>query len=61
MKQRRGHFSIPEGENETSLADFVRARLQGKPKLGDHISFAGKTLLIQGMDRERITKVGLEF
>ena len=39
-------FSIPEGENETSLADFVRARLQGKPKLGDHISFAGKTLLI---------------
>jgi NhaP-type Na+/H+ and K+/H+ antiporter len=30
-------FSIPETENETSLADFVRARLQGKPKLGDHI------------------------
>jgi hypothetical protein len=27
-------FSIPEGETETSLADFVRARLQGKPKLG---------------------------
>jgi hypothetical protein len=34
---------------------------QGEPKLGDHISFAGKKLLIQGMDRERITKVGLEF
>ena len=43
------------------LADFVRARLQGKPKLRDHISFAGKKLLIQRMDRERITKVGLEF
>ena len=54
-------FSIPEGENETSLADFVRARLQGKPKLGDHISFADKKLVIQGMDGERITKVGLDL
>jgi NhaP-type Na+/H+ and K+/H+ antiporter len=54
-------FSIPEGEIETSLAEVVRTRLEGEPKLGDHISFAGKKLLIQGMDRERITKVGLEF
>jgi hypothetical protein len=54
-------FSIPEAENETSLAEFVRARLQGEPKLGDHISFADKKLVIQGMDGERITKVGLEL
>ena len=54
-------FSIPEAENETSLADFVRARLQGKPKLGDHISFADKKLVIQGMDGERITKVELDL
>ena len=54
-------FSIPEAENETSLADFVRARLQGQPKLGDHISFADKKLVIQGMDSERITKVGLDL
>jgi NhaP-type Na+/H+ and K+/H+ antiporter len=54
-------FSIPEAENETSLAEFVRARLQGEPKLGDHISFADKNLVIQGMDGERITKVGLEL
>ena len=40
-------FSIPEAENETSLAEFVRARLQGEPKLGDHISFADKKLVIQ--------------
>jgi len=54
-------FSIPEAENETSLADFVRARVQGKPKLGDHISFADKKLVIQGVDGERITKVGLDL
>ena len=54
-------FSIPEAENETSLAEFVRARLQGEPKLGDHISFADKKLVIQGMDGGRITKVGLEL
>jgi NhaP-type Na+/H+ and K+/H+ antiporter len=54
-------FQIPETENETSLADFVRARLQEKPKLGDHISFADKRLVIQGMDGEWITRVGLEL
>ena len=54
-------FSIPEAENETSLADFIRSRLQGKPKLGDHIRFADKRLVIQDMDGERITKVGLDL
>ena len=52
-------FSVPEADSETSLADFVRARLPGKPKLGDHISFADRELVIQGMDGERITKAGL--
>jgi NhaP-type Na+/H+ and K+/H+ antiporter len=54
-------FPIPEAENQTSLADFVRARLRGQPKLGDHVGFADKKLVIQGMDGERITKVGLEL
>jgi NhaP-type Na+/H+ and K+/H+ antiporter len=54
-------FSIPEAENETSLANFVRARLQGKPRLGDYVSLADKRLVIQGMDGERITKVGLDL
>ena len=35
-------FAIPAAENETSLAEVVRARLEGEPKLGDHISFADK-------------------
>ena len=54
-------FSIPEAKTQTSLADFVRAHLQGKPKLGDHISVADKKLIIQRMDGERITKVGLDL
>jgi NhaP-type Na+/H+ and K+/H+ antiporter len=54
-------FSIPEAEHYTSVADFVRARLQGKPKLGDHVGVADKKLVIQRMDGERITKVGLEL
>lgn len=40
-------FSIPEAENETSLADFVRARLQGKPRSGDYVSLEDKRLVIQ--------------
>jgi NhaP-type Na+/H+ and K+/H+ antiporter len=54
-------FQIPEAEHETSLADFVRTRLQEQPKLGDRISFADKRLVIQGIDGERITRVGLEL
>jgi NhaP-type Na+/H+ and K+/H+ antiporter len=54
-------FPVSEAENGTSLADFARARLQGEPKLGDHISFAAKNLVIQAMDGERITNVGLEL
>ena len=30
-------LTIPEGHNETSLADFVRARLPNDPILGDRI------------------------
>ena len=54
-------FSIPEAENETSLADFIRSRLQGKPKLGDHISFEHFDLVIREMNGERITTIGLEL
>ena len=54
-------FSIPESESETSLADFVRARLQAKPRLGDQVSFADNRLVIQEMAGERIAKVGLEL
>jgi hypothetical protein len=31
---------VRDGDNETSLADFVRARLPNTPTLGDRISFA---------------------
>jgi potassium/hydrogen antiporter len=53
-------FSIPEAEKGTSLADFVRVRLRGKPLLGAYISFADIRFVIQDMEGERITKVGLE-
>jgi hypothetical protein len=29
--------------------------------VGDYVSFAGKALVIQDMDGDRITKVGLEL
>jgi NhaP-type Na+/H+ and K+/H+ antiporter len=54
-------FFIPEAEKQTSLADFVQARLRGKPILGDHITFEDIELVIQDIQDERITKVGLEF
>jgi NhaP-type Na+/H+ and K+/H+ antiporter len=52
-------FAIPEAENETSLGDLIRARLPGRPLLGDQISFAGIKFVVQGVKSERITKVGL--
>ena len=53
-------FSIPEAEKESSLGDFVRARLREHPLLGDHISFAGLKFVVLDMQGARITKVGLE-
>lgn len=51
-------FSIPEAENGTSLADFVRARLQKKPNLGDHISFADKKLVFKAWMASRSPRLG---
>ena len=53
-------FSIPEAENGTSLGDFVRARLQEKPKLGDCISLKHIELVVREMNDGQITNVGLE-
>lgn len=54
-------LSIPEGHNETSLADFVRARLSNNPTLGGRISVGSVALVIRGMSGEHITRVGLEL
>ena len=54
-------LSIPEGHNETPLADFVRARLPDTPSLGDRISFGSVGLVIGGMNGECITRVGLDL
>jgi cell volume regulation protein A len=54
-------LSVPEGQNETSLADFVRARLPNRPTLGDRISFGSVGLVIRGMNGEHITRIGLDL
>ena len=54
-------LTIPEGHNETSLADFVRARLPNDPILGDRISFGRIGLVIGGMNGEHITRIGLDL
>jgi len=54
-------LSIPEGHNQTSLADFGRARLPDNPTLGDRISFGSVGLVIRGMSGEHITRIGLEL
>jgi NhaP-type Na+/H+ and K+/H+ antiporter len=54
-------LSIPEGHHETSLADFVRARLPDHPTLGDRISFGGVGLVVGGMNGEHITRIGLDL
>ncbi len=54
-------FFIPETEKQASLADFVRARSRGTPILGDHVALGDLELIIQDMEGERITQVGLEF
>jgi NhaP-type Na+/H+ and K+/H+ antiporter len=54
-------LSVPEGQNETSLADFVRACLPNRPALGDRISFGSVGLVIRGMNGEHITRIGLQL
>jgi NhaP-type Na+/H+ and K+/H+ antiporter len=53
--------SIPEGHNETSLAEFVRTRLPNDPTLGDRISFGGIGLVVGGMSGDKITRIGLDL
>jgi potassium/hydrogen antiporter len=54
-------LSIPQEQNETSLADFVRARLPNDPTLGDRISFGAVGLVVGGMDGAHITRIGLDL
>ena len=54
-------FSIPEAENQTSVADFVRARLTRIPTLGDRIRLEDIELVVRGMHGGRITSIGLEL
>jgi cell volume regulation protein A len=54
-------LSVPEAENETSLADFVRARLPHSPALGDRIRFDDIELVVRAMNGEDITRIGLEL
>ena len=54
-------LSIPEGENETSLADFVRARLPNNPTPGDRVCFGSVGLVVGSMNGEHITRIGLDL
>jgi potassium/hydrogen antiporter len=54
-------LSVPAGQNETSLADFVRARLPNRPTVGDRISFGSVGLVVRGMNGEHITRIGLDL
>ena len=54
-------FAIPEADNQTSVANFVRARLPHRPILGDRIRLEDIELVIRGMSGERITRIGLEL
>ena len=53
-------LSVPGVEHETSLGDFVRARLPRDPTLGDRIRLEDIELVVRGMHGERITRIGLE-
>jgi cell volume regulation protein A len=54
-------LSIPAAEHQTSLADFVRARLPRDPTVGDRIRLTDVELVVRGMSVERITRIGLEL
>ena len=54
-------FAIPETEDDTSLAEFVRARLPDNPTVGDRIRLEDMELVVRGMHGEQITSIGLEL
>ena len=49
-------FAIPAAENQTSLANFLRARLSHAPTLGDRIRLEDIELVVRGMNGERTTR-----
>jgi hypothetical protein len=52
-------FAIPAAENQTSLANFVPARLSHAPTLGDRIGLGDVEPVVRGMNAERITSSSL--
>ena len=54
-------LSVPEAERETSVAEFVRARLPHTPTLGDRIRFERIELVVREMSGDRIATVELEL
>jgi NhaP-type Na+/H+ and K+/H+ antiporter len=54
-------FAVPKAEEETSLAEFVGARLRQQPMLGDCVRLQDINLTVQGLDRGQITRIGLEL
>lgn len=52
--------AISEAQEEIPLAEFVGARLQGQPMLGDRVTWQDMDLTVQGLEGGRITRIGLE-
>jgi cell volume regulation protein A len=52
---------VSEAERATPLAEFVQARLGRIPSVGDRLRIADVELIVQGVRKGRITRIGIEL
>ena len=52
---------VPQGEKATPVGDLIAGHLPAKPTVGDAIGIGMISLVVHGVDGERITAVGLEL
>ena len=54
-------FSVPEAEMAKPLAKFVSDHLRGRPTVGDGVRVEAIELVVQDIEDDHITRVGLEL
>lgn len=54
-------FPVPKADNAKPLGEFVRDHLRGRPKVGDGARVEEIELIVQDIEDDRITRVGLEL
>ena len=54
-------FPVPKAEKAKAVAEFVNDHLRGRPTVGDGVRFEQIALVVQEIEDNQITRIGLEL